>query len=76
MTVLSKLMEMGAWINKHNQPQRTDNLADQDSSICASSLVLFWNKRVQRAHEDMLLTQARAGRRLRGPRGELSRSLF
>lgn len=41
-TTLLKLMETVPWINKHNQPQRADNPADQGCSVPASSLVLFW----------------------------------
>lgn len=64
--MLLKLMEMVAWINKHNQLQRADNLADHDCSICASSLVLFCANGVA-AHADILLTQARVSPRLQGP---------
>lgn len=75
MTMLLKLMEMVAWINKHNQLRRADNLADQDCSICASSLVLFCANGRSSARGRTAYPGARESE-TPGTRGGLSRSFF
>lgn len=75
MTMLLKLMEMVARINKLNQLQRADNLADHDRSICASSLVLFCANGCSSARGHAAYPGARESE-TPGTRGGLSRSFF